>query len=165
MFFPNVFFATLLKKKFCKISKIPFFIEHLWWLFLYFHVAIQPNNILKSHILLTYSLLKSFERIFTETWNLSFCFQPYLFISKLVVDKVLLQYLEFLFFLIYQLNAVVSIHSNVFYLATSTSKMLYANFFRVRFVTLCLFCKFLFKLFDFLWLSFITVCCFSYPLI
>ena len=40
----------------------------------------------------------SFLRIYIKTWNLSFCFQLYLFILKLVIDKVLSQYLEFLFF-------------------------------------------------------------------
>ena len=45
-------------------------------------------------------------------------------------------------FLIYELNAVVSIHSKVFYPATSTLKKLYVNFFWARFNTICLFCKF-----------------------
>ena len=63
------------------------------------------------------------------------------------------------FFLIYELNAVVSIRSNVFYPATLTYKILYANFFWERFVVICLLCKFFIncfpnKLFDFLWLSF-----------
>ena len=58
-------------------------------------------------------------------------------------------------FIIYELNAVVSIHSSVFYPSTSTSKMLYGNFFGARFVTICLFCNFFIhcfpgKLFDFL---------------
>ena len=46
------------------------------------------------------------------------------------------------FFIIYELNTVVSIHSNIFYPSTSTSKMLYVNFFGARFVTICLFWKF-----------------------
>ena len=50
---------------------------------------------------------------------------------------------SFLFlFLIYELNAVVSIHSNAFYPATLTLKMLYVNFLGARFVSICLFCKF-----------------------
>ena len=71
-----------------------------------------------------------------------------MFILKLVIDKVLLQYLEFLFFpfffffLIYELNTVVSIHSNVFYPATSTLKMLHVHFSWARFFTICLLCKF-----------------------
>ena len=40
--------------------------------------------------LLICSLLKSHLRIYIETWNLSFCFQPYFFILKSVIDKVLL---------------------------------------------------------------------------
>ena len=128
-----------------------------------FTLLMKPNNCLESHILMIYSLLKSSLRIYIET--LSFFFQRYLFILKLVIDKVLLQYLEFLFFFfsIYELRAVVSIQSNVFYPSTSTSKMLYVSFFGTRFVTICLFCKFFIhycfpeKLFDFLWLSFITV--------
>ena len=46
------------------------------------------------------------------------------------------------FFIIYELNTVVSIHSNIFYPSTSTSKMLYVNFFGARFVTICLLWKF-----------------------
>ena len=99
----------------------------------------SQKNSFESYILLIYSLLKSFLRIFLETWHLSFWFQCYLFILKSVVDKVLL--LKILF-LIYELNAIVSIHSNVFYPATSTLKILYANFFWERFVTICLLCKF-----------------------
>ena len=70
----------------------------------------------------------------------------------------------FFFFLIYELNTVVSIHSNVFYPATLTLKMLYVNFFGARFVTICLFCRFFIHLsfrdnfFLTFWLSFITVC-------
>ena len=48
----------------------------------------------------------------------------------------------FFFFLIYEINAVVSIHGNAFYSATSALKMLYVNFFWPRFVTICLLCKF-----------------------
>ena len=46
------------------------------------------------------------------------------------------------FLLIFELNAVVYIHSNVFYPATSTLKMLYINFFWARLVTICLLYKF-----------------------
>ena len=48
----------------------------------------------------------------------------------------------FSFFFFYELNAVVSIHNNVFYPSTSTLKTLYVNFFGASFVTICLFCKF-----------------------
>ena len=72
------------------------------------------KQLFQSHILLIYFLLKSFIRIHIETWNLSFCFQHYLFVLKLVIDRAFLQYLEFLFFfLIYELNAVLSTHSNI----------------------------------------------------
>ena len=109
-----------------------------------FCVAMYANNSLESHILLPYFLLKSFIRIYIETWNLSFCFQCCLFIVKSVIVKLLLQYLDFFFFffLIYEINAVVSIHGNAFYSATSALKMLYVNFFWPRFVTICLLCKF-----------------------
>ena len=50
--------------------------------------------------------------------------------------------LRIYFFIIYELSAVVAIHSNAFYPSTSTLKMLYVNFFGARFVTICLFCKF-----------------------
>ena len=50
--------------------------------------------------------------------------------------------ISFFLLLIYELNAVVSIHSNVFYPATSTLKMLYINFFWARLVTICLLYKF-----------------------
>ena len=46
------------------------------------------------------------------------------------------------FFMVCELNVVVSIHSNVFYPATSTLKMLCVNFFWARFVTIFLLCKF-----------------------
>ena len=63
--------------------------------------------------------------------------------------------LEFLFFIIYELNAVVSVHSNAFYSATSTLKMFYVNYFWARFVTICL----LFKLFINVFLTnFLTFC-------
>ena len=50
--------------------------------------------------------------------------------------------LKISFFLIYELNTVVSIHSNVFYPATSTLKMLHVHFSWARFFTICLLCKF-----------------------
>ena len=81
-----------------------------------------------------------FSRKFTsklETYL--FAFNVIFFILKSVIDKV---YYNF-FFLIYELNAVVSVYSNVFYPATWTLKMLYENFFGARFVTICLFCTFL----------------------
>ena len=95
-----------------------------------FCVAMYANNSLESHILLPYFLLKSFIRIYIETWNLSFCFQHCLFNLKSVIARLLLQYLDFFFFffLIYEINAVVSIHSNAFYPATSALKVLYVNF-------------------------------------
>ena len=85
---------------------------------------------------------EKFSMNYIENWNLFFCFQRCLFILKSVVDKVILQFLRFLFFLIYELNNVVSIHSNVFYPATSTLKMLHVHFSWARFVTICLLCKF-----------------------
>ena len=98
------------------------------------------------------SLLKSFQRTSIENWNLSFCFQCYLFILKSVIEKILLLRISFYLFidwfnLIYELDAVVSIHSDVFYPATSTLKMLHANFFWTRFVTIWLFCKFFIHVF------------------
>ena len=132
--------AQVFPCEFCKISKNTFFHGRPLVAVSVFPRCYEANSLI-SHILLIYTLLKSFLRIYIETWNLSFCFQHYLVISKSVIDKVLLQYLEFLF-IIYELNTVVSIHSNVFYPSTLTSKMLYVNFFRARFVTICLFCKF-----------------------
>ena len=110
-------------------------------LFLCCYVASETILLNQTYVLLIYSLLKSFLRIYMKTWNLAFCFQCCLFILKLVMYKRKFYYLEFLF-LIYELNAVVSMHSNVFYPATSTLKMLYANFFWARFVMICLLCKF-----------------------
>ena len=61
---------------------------------------------------------------------------------KIVCRQSFITVLRISFFIIYELNTGVSIHSNVFYPSTLTSKMLYVNFFRARFVTICLFCKF-----------------------
>ena len=53
--------------------------------------------------------------MFIKTWNSSFCFQHYLFISKSVVDKVLLQYLEFIFLLFMNLT-LQSLYKAMFFI-------------------------------------------------
>ena len=69
----------------------------------------------------------------------------------------------------YRQSFITVLHSSVFYPSTSTSKMLYVNFFGARFVTICLFCRFFIHLsfrdnfFLTFWLSFITVCYDLYP--
>ena len=109
----SVLQITFLNKKLnklCDVMRNLFFLEER---FISMLLCSQKNS-LELHILLIYPLLKSFLRIYIEPWNLSFYFQ-HLFILKSVIDKVLLQCSEFLFFLIiYELTAVVSIHSNVF---------------------------------------------------
>ena len=92
----------------------------------------------QSHILLIYFLLKSFIRIHIETWNLSFCFQHYLFVLKLVIDRAFLQYLEFLFFFFWFMNLTLYFLR----IAISTLKVLYTNFFWARFIMICMLCKF-----------------------
>ena len=82
-------------------------------LFLCCYVASETILLNQTYVLLIYSLLKSFLRIYMKTWNLAFCFQCCLFVLKLVIYKRKFYYLQFLF-LIYELNAVVSMHSNVF---------------------------------------------------
>ena len=77
--------------------------------------------------------MKSFLKIYIETLNLSFCFQRYLFILKLLNRRRYITVLRIsffffvLFFLIYELNTVVSIPNNVFYPATSTLKKFNEN--------------------------------------
>ena len=131
---------------------------HLFFWGRFISVLLCSQTILLDHIFYSYTLLKGFLRI----CNLSFCFQHYLFILKSVTDKF--YYLEFIF-LIYELNAVVSIYSDVFYPATSTLKMLYANMLQFACCVTFYWLMFPWKTFWF-FITFIYYCmlCFFYPL-
>ena len=82
-----------------------------------------------------FTAILSFEKFYTNLhWNLKLIF----LFSTLFVQfeigysqafiAVLRFFFFFFFFLIYEINAVVSIHSNAFYPATSALKVLYVNF-------------------------------------
>ena len=111
-----MFFNKKTQQTLCCDEKC-FWIEYwfVFWEERFISELLLAKQFFESHILLIYFLLKSFIRIYIETWNLSFCFQHYLFVLKLVIDRAILQYLEFVFFffLIYELNAVLSTHSNI----------------------------------------------------
>ena len=85
---------------------------------------------------------EKFSKNFHRNLKPIFLFSTLFVHFKIVYRQSFITALRISFFIIYELNAVVSIHSNVFYPSTSTSKMLYVNFFRARFVTICLFGKF-----------------------
>ena len=130
-----MFFNKKTQQTLCCDEKC-FWIEYwfVFWEERFISELLLAKQFFESHILLIYFLLKSFIRIYIETWNLSFCFQHYLFVLKLVIDRAILQYLEFVFFFfwIYELNAVLS----------TTLKVLYTNFFWARFIMICLLYKF-----------------------
>ena len=111
-----MFFNKKTQQTLCCDEKC-FWIEYwfVFWEERFISELLLAKQFFESHILLIYFLLKSFIRIYIETWNLSFCFQHYLFVLKLVIDRAILQYLEFVlfFFWIYELNAVLSTHSNI----------------------------------------------------
>ena len=111
-----MFFNKKTQQTLCCDEKC-FWIEYwfVFWEERFISELLLAKQFFESHILLIYFLLKSFIRIYIETWNLSFCFQHYLFVLKLVIDRAILQYLEFVFFFfwIYELNAVLSTHSNI----------------------------------------------------
>ena len=152
--------------EFCKISKNTFF--HKTPLVA---VSVSPRCYVANQFfgIAYFTDILSFEKFSQNLhWNLKliFLFSTLFIHFKIGYRQSFMTILRiFFFFLIYELNAVVSIHSNAFYPSTSTSKMLYVNFCGARFVTICLLCKsfihcFPQKLFDFWWLSFITVRCF-----
>ena len=111
-----MFFNKKTQQTLCCDEKC-FWIEYwfVFWEERFISELLLAKQFFESHILLIYFLLKSFIRIYIETWNLSFCFQHYLFVLKLVIDRAILQYLEFVFFFFwfYELNAVLSTHSNI----------------------------------------------------
>ena len=111
-----MFFNKKTQQTLCCDEKC-FWIEYwfVFWEERFISELLLAKQFFESHILLIYFLLKSFIRIYIETWNLSFCFQHYLFVLKLFIDRAILQYLEFVFFFfwIYELNAVLSTHSNI----------------------------------------------------
>ena len=111
-----MFFNKKTQQTLCCDEKC-FWIEYwfVFWEERFISELLLAKQFFESHILLIYFLLKSFIRIYIETWNLYFCFQHYLFVLKLVIDRAILQYLEFVFFFfwIYELNAVLSTHSNI----------------------------------------------------
>ena len=124
--------------EFCKISKNIFF--HRTPLvtvsvFPHYYVAKQFFEIAYFTDTLSFEKFsKNFHRKFRVIFLLSTLFVHFK-ISFITVLRIS-------FFIIYELNTVVSIHSNIFYPSTSTSKMLYVNFFGARFVTIFLFWKF-----------------------
>ena len=87
---------------FAKFLRIPFFIEYLWWLFLYFHVAMQPNNSLQLHILLIYSFEK-FSKNLYQNLKLIFLFSTLFVHFKISYRQSFITVLRISFFIIYQL--------------------------------------------------------------
>ena len=85
---------------------------------------------------------EKFSKNLRQKLKLIFLFSTLFVHFKIGYRQSFITVLRISFFFIYELNTVVSIHSNVFYPSTSTSKMLYVNFFGARFVTICLFCNF-----------------------
>ena len=85
---------------------------------------------------------EKFSKNLHQNLKLIFLFSTLFVHFKIGYRQSFIAVLRISFFLIYELSDVVSIHSNVFYPATLTLKMLYINFFGARFVTICLLCKF-----------------------
>ena len=86
----------------------------------------------------------SFEKFcknFHRNLKLTFLFSTLFVYFKIGYRQSFITVLRISFFIIYELNVVAFVHSNVFYPSTSTLKMFYVNFFGSRFVTICLFCK------------------------
>ena len=134
-----MFFNKKTQQTLCCDEKC-FWIEYwfVFWEERFISELLLAKQFFESHILLIYFLLKSFIRIYIETWNLSFCFQHYLFVLKLVIDRAILQYLEFVFFFFGFMNLTLYFLR----IAISTLKVLYTNFFWARFIMICLLYKF-----------------------
>ena len=99
--------------------------------------------------------LEKFSKNLHGNLKLIFLFSTLFVHFKIGYRQSFITVLRISFFIIYELNTVVSIQSNVFYPSTLTLKMLHVNFFGARFVMICLFCMFFIhcfpdKLFDFL---------------
>ena len=126
----------------CKISKNTFFHRTppvAVFVFPRFYVAKQFFEIAYFTDILPF---EKFSKNFHWNLKLIFLFATLVVHFKIGYRQSFITVLRISFFIIYELNAVVSVHSNVFYPSTLTSKMLYVNFFGARFVTICLFCKF-----------------------
>ena len=127
--------------EFCKISKNVFFHRIPLVAVSVFprcYVARQYFEIAYFTDILSF---EKFSKNLHRNLKLIFLFST-LFVHFKIGYRSFITVLRISFFVIYENNAVVSIHCNVFYPSTSTSKMLYVNFFGARFVTICLFCKF-----------------------
>ena len=134
--------AQVFSCEFCKISKNTFF--HRIPLVA---VSVFPRcYVAKQFFEIAYFTdIHSFKKFSKNLhWNLKlvFLFSTLFGHFKIGYRQSFITVLRISFFIIYELNAVVSIHSNVFYPSASTSKMLYVNFSGARFVAICLFCKF-----------------------
>ena len=78
-----------------------------------------------------FTAILSFEKFYKNLhWNLKliFLFSTLFVHFEIDYSQAFIAVLRFFFFLIYEINAVVSIHINAFYPATSALKMLYVNF-------------------------------------
>ena len=132
----------MFSREFCKIPKNTFF--HRTPL-----VAISvfpPCYVAKQFFEIAYFTdilsFKKFSKNFHRNLKLIFLLSTLFVHFKIGYRQSFITVLRISFFIIYELNAVASIHSNAFYPSISTSKILYVNFFGARFVTICLFCKF-----------------------
>ena len=134
--------ALVFSCEFCKISKNTFFYRTPL-----VAVSVFPHcYVAKQFFEIAYFTdIHSFKKFSKNLhWNLKlvFLFSTLFGHFKIGYRQSFITVLGISFFIIYELNAVVSIHSSAFYQSTSTSKMLYVNFLGARFVTICLFCKF-----------------------
>ena len=120
----------------CKISKN-----------IYFHrtplvaVSIFPCcYVAKQFLEITYFTdilsLEKFYKNLHGNLKLIFLFSTLFVHFKIGYRQSFITVLRISFFIIYELNTVVSIHSNVFYPSTLTSTMLHVNFLGARFVTM-----------------------------
>ena len=128
--------------EFCKISKNTFFRRAPLVAVSVFPRCYVAKQFFEISYFTDILSFEKFSKNFHRNLKLIFLFSTLFVHFKIGYRQSVITVLRISFFIIYELNAVVSIHSSVFYPSTSTSKMLYVNFFGARFVTICLFCKF-----------------------
>ena len=128
--------------EFCKISKNTFFHRTPLVAVSVFSRCYVAKEFFEIAYFTDILSFEKFSKNLHRNLKLIFLFSTLFVHFKIGYRQSFITVLRIYFFIIYELSAVVSIHSNAFYPSTSTSKMLYVNFFRARFVTICLFCKF-----------------------
>ena len=128
--------------KFCKISKNTFFHRTPLVAVSVFPCSYVAKQFFEIAYFTDILSFEKFSKNLHQNLKLMFLFSTLLVHFKIGYRQSFITVFRISFFIIYELNAVVSIHSNVFYPSTLTSKMLHVNFFEARFVTICLFCKF-----------------------